>query len=106
MANEGITHAVLELAGKNIRALSVDWGPWDGGMVTPELKKSFAARGLTAIPLDLGAAAFADELERGSDVEVVLEGPRPNEGIVHREFGLARDPWLADHLLPGRRHPA
>jgi hypothetical protein len=46
----------------NAQVLSFNWGPWDGGMVTPELKKMFAARGVYIIPLDTGASILVHEL--------------------------------------------
>ncbi|WP_051779811.1 type I polyketide synthase [Streptomyces sp. NRRL S-241] len=57
------------------RVLSVDWGPWAaqaGGMVTPELERAYARRGIPLIAPDAGTAAFLDELAHGSDVQVVL----------------------------------
>ncbi|WP_052714781.1 SDR family NAD(P)-dependent oxidoreductase [Streptomyces sp. NRRL S-104] len=57
------------------RVLSVDWGPWAaeaGGMVTPELERAYARRGVPLLPPDAGTAAFLDELARGTDVQVVL----------------------------------
>ncbi len=63
----------------NCRVLSVNWGPWDGGMVTPQLKKLFAAEGVGVIGLEEGAAFLADELATapGGPVEIVVLGPRP-----------------------------
>ena len=37
--------------------LALDWGPWDGGMVTPALRAHFQALGAGLIPIDDGAAA-------------------------------------------------
>src|SRR4029450_7335977 len=37
------------------RVASVNWGPWDGGMVTPQLRKLFASEGVGVIPLREGA---------------------------------------------------
>ncbi|MFG2989015.1 SDR family NAD(P)-dependent oxidoreductase [Streptomyces sp. NPDC048257] len=57
------------------RVLSVDWGPWAaeaGGMVTPELERAYARRGIPLIAPEAGTAAFLDELAHGSDVQVVL----------------------------------
>ncbi|MEU7554992.1 SDR family NAD(P)-dependent oxidoreductase [Streptomyces sp. NPDC044571] len=57
------------------RVLSVDWGPWAaeaGGMVTPELERAYARRGIALIDAEAGTAAFLDELAHGSDVQVVL----------------------------------
>lgn len=44
----------------NVRAMS--WGPWDGGMVTPDLRSHFAARGVSLISMEQGVAAFMQEL--------------------------------------------
>ncbi|MGW0899090.1 hypothetical protein ACWD0G_19225 [Streptomyces goshikiensis] len=61
--------------------LSVDWGPWAaeaGGMVTPELEREYARRGVPLIDPGAGTAAFLAELAHGTDVQVVLmaqDGP-------------------------------
>ncbi|HWG45069.1 MAG TPA: polyketide synthase dehydratase domain-containing protein, partial [Gemmataceae bacterium] len=54
--------------------VSVNWGPWDGGMVGPALKKVFAQEGIGLIPLEAGANYLVDELRSSpSDaVEVVV----------------------------------
>ncbi|MFD9295884.1 SDR family NAD(P)-dependent oxidoreductase [Streptomyces goshikiensis] len=63
------------------RVLSVDWGPWAaeaGGMVTPELEREYARRGVPLIEPGAGTAAFLAELAHGTDVQVVLmaqDGP-------------------------------
>nr|MBL0688497.1 SDR family NAD(P)-dependent oxidoreductase [Pseudoalteromonas sp.] len=44
------------------QVLSFNWGPWDGGMVTPELKRMFNERGVYIIPLDAGAKLLVSEL--------------------------------------------
>ncbi|MGW7454304.1 SDR family NAD(P)-dependent oxidoreductase [Streptomyces sp. NPDC054787] len=57
------------------RVLSVDWGPWaaqSGGMVTPELERAYARRGIPLIAPEAGTTAFLDELAHGTDVQVVL----------------------------------
>ena len=46
----------------NAQVLSFNWGPWDGGMVTPELKRMFNDRGVYIIPLDAGAKLLVSEL--------------------------------------------
>ncbi|MFG2875641.1 SDR family NAD(P)-dependent oxidoreductase [Streptomyces sp. NPDC048337] len=57
------------------RVLAVDWGPWAaeaGGMVTPELERAYARRGIPLITPESGTAAFLAELAHGTDVQVVL----------------------------------
>ncbi|GAA3524933.1 type I polyketide synthase [Amycolatopsis ultiminotia] len=52
------------------RALTVHWGPWapdgtHGGMVSPELARSYAGRGIELIDPDEGTAALLRELAWG-----------------------------------------
>ena len=42
-----------------------DWGPWDGGMVTPEVRQSFVDRCVQLIPVEVGAKILVDTLEQG-----------------------------------------
>jgi acyl transferase domain-containing protein len=63
------------------RVVSVNWGPWDGGMVTPQLKKLFASEGVGVIGLDAGARQLVAELAAPATgsatptaVEVVILG--------------------------------
>lgn len=53
---------------------SINWGPWDGGMVNPGLKAHFAAMGVEFIPLAAGAEIFADLMTgvRPTTVECVV----------------------------------
>ena len=63
------------------RVVAVNWGPWDGGMVTPALKKVFEAEGVGLIPLDQGGQFAAGELVAGGTaVEVVALGKPPRGG--------------------------
>ncbi|MGW7491700.1 SDR family NAD(P)-dependent oxidoreductase [Streptomyces sp. NPDC054786] len=57
------------------RVLAVDWGPWaadGGGMVTPELARAYARRGIPLLDPDAAVAALLDELAHGSSAQVVL----------------------------------
>ncbi|HEY1100843.1 MAG TPA: SDR family NAD(P)-dependent oxidoreductase, partial [Myxococcota bacterium] len=76
MANEAMTR-LLTVEKKKRPALiakALHWGPWEGGMVTPELKAQFASRGITVIERDDGSRAFVAELSTAAsdDVEIVL----------------------------------
>ncbi|ARQ70544.1 type I polyketide synthase [Streptomyces marincola] len=74
-ALEGVAAAWAARTGR--RALTVHWGPWapagaHPGMVTPELSRDYARRGVGLIDPDAGARALLDELARGgSDSSVV-----------------------------------
>ncbi len=107
------------------RVVSVNWGPWDGGMVNPALKKVFAQEGIGLIPLEAGANYLVEELRSppGSAVEVVvLAGGaatvRERDGSIdsrqtinqqpplphafERVLERATHPVLESHILDGR----
>jgi NAD(P)-dependent dehydrogenase (short-subunit alcohol dehydrogenase family) len=56
------------------RVVSVDWGPWAGtGMVSAELEREYARRGIGLIDPDDGVACLLRELRSGrDDAQVVL----------------------------------
>jgi acyl transferase domain-containing protein/acyl carrier protein len=57
------------------RVVCVNWGPWEGGMVTPGLRKQFEAEGVGLIPLGDGSAFLVHELAAaGRAVEVLAMG--------------------------------
>jgi NAD(P)-dependent dehydrogenase (short-subunit alcohol dehydrogenase family) len=79
MANAALNQVAREEAlrrGSQCVVRSLNWGPWDGGMVTPELRDLFAARQIAVIDIEAGADAFVRELQYRSsdpaDVDVVL----------------------------------
>jgi acyl transferase domain-containing protein len=96
-------------------AKSLGWGPWQGGMVTPQLRDRFAALGVPMIPLVAGAQMFAAEMAGGQheQVELVLGGePRPeallfdgaNERVLELEIAVARNShaYLEGHAINGQ----
>ncbi|MCC7040982.1 MAG: SDR family NAD(P)-dependent oxidoreductase [Burkholderiales bacterium] len=49
------------------RVLSINWGPWGAtGMMSPELEREYARRGIGLIDPAAGVASFMDELLHGS----------------------------------------
>jgi NAD(P)-dependent dehydrogenase (short-subunit alcohol dehydrogenase family) len=46
------------------RVACINWGPWDGGMVSDELQQLYAAVGVELIPVEEGVAAFLSEIRR------------------------------------------
>nr|WSX24072.1 SDR family NAD(P)-dependent oxidoreductase [Streptomyces tubercidicus] len=75
-ANDALdTLATAWSARTSRRVLAVDWGPWaaeGGGMVTPELERAYARRGIPLLDPDAAAAALLDELAHGTAAQVVL----------------------------------
>ncbi|MET9609715.1 SDR family NAD(P)-dependent oxidoreductase [Streptomyces sp. NPDC006512] len=83
------------------RVLAVDWGPWAaeaGGMVTPELERAYARRGIALIAPDAGVEAFLAELAHGTDPQVVLMADGPQDP------GGTADPAGTDATDPEARH--
>ncbi len=116
MANEvlnKVAHAEAQRRGPDCRVKSLNWGPWDGGMVTPALKAHFEAEGVVLLPRDRGAEMHVDELlyAGSDDVEVVLGGAVSAEGMngSHLSRGVSTDifvdaathPYLDSHRLRG-----
>jgi acyl transferase domain-containing protein/NAD(P)-dependent dehydrogenase (short-subunit alcohol dehydrogenase family)/acyl carrier protein len=110
------------------RVISINWGPWDGGMVCSALKRKFESCGVELIPVDAGAMCMIHEMkgDKDSPVEVVigadilfekeaagikepvLEPPivlNQKESLsvtVQREIDVDRYPILGAHILDGK----
>ncbi len=110
------------------RVISINWGPWDGGMVCAALKRKFVNCGVDLIPLDAGAMCMIHEMkgDKNSPVEVVigadslfekeaagikepvLDSPNvlnQKESLsvtVQREIDVDRYPILGAHILDGK----
>jgi NAD(P)-dependent dehydrogenase (short-subunit alcohol dehydrogenase family) len=108
------------------RIISINWGPWDKdvGMVSSQVQKQFAERGIQLIPQSAGRRMLEEELRLGKkgQVEVVIgNGPwgsasgrfpllenvqlkRTNGGAVEvaRTLDPAYDLYLQDHVLEGK----
>jgi acyl transferase domain-containing protein/NAD(P)-dependent dehydrogenase (short-subunit alcohol dehydrogenase family) len=123
MANEVLNKTAHQYACLNphCKVISIAWGPWDGGMVTPSLKRNFLRHHVGLIPPVLGAAAMIAEMSNrfGSDIEVVIDAPQDGPVIkafdrqpltetstlsvtCKREVDVDRHPVLQSHLLDGR----
>ncbi len=94
------------------RVLAFDWGPWDGGMVTPVLKRLLARRDIEVIPIETGRAIFADAVasDNGETQRVIgnaLARPaRTPDAVlrthrVRRRLTLDANPFLRDHVIGG-----
>ena len=84
MANEvlnKVAHAQARIRNTDCVVKAIGWGPWAGGMVTPELRDAFERKGVPVIPLADGADFFVHELISGpaADVEVLAIAFAPGE---------------------------
>ncbi|GGY14852.1 type I polyketide synthase [Paludibacterium paludis] len=90
---------------------SINWGPWDTGMVNDVLKKAYAERNLAIIPSRTGVEAFVREFTTGSDTQILIGGGRYKVGRkvkalpaltrIVRELLPERNPFLQDHVVHG-----
>jgi acyl transferase domain-containing protein/NADP-dependent 3-hydroxy acid dehydrogenase YdfG len=119
MANEVLNRIAYAEAQRRPETLvrALGWGPWEGGMVGPELRDHFAKLGVPMIPLARGAEMFVDDVSSpivadARQVAVVLGGePRADalrsagsdartlELEIH--VGRASHPYLVGHEIAG-----
>ncbi|MEJ2491129.1 MAG: SDR family NAD(P)-dependent oxidoreductase [Desulfuromonadales bacterium] len=119
IANEVLNKLAQQQAAERprCRVLSLNWGPWDGGMVTPELKTLFAREGVAVIDLKAGADYFVDEIATapGGPVELVILGGRDEAATESQshdniyvtsafelELSIEQYPFLASHVIDGK----
>lgn len=99
----------------NCKVVSVNWGPWDGGMVTPQLRQYFESLNIKIIPVDVGTKMLVAELEApistsatqvvvGSPISApaILNGSDLQTYTIHRTLSLADNPFLGDHVVDGK----
>ncbi len=97
--------------------LALNWGAWDGGMVTPALKRLLTRRGIDLIPPDVGPQILAGQLaaksaEDAQNVQLIVGPPlaipanAPGEELrthrVRRRLTLQANPFLHDHVIGGQ----
>lgn len=112
MANEVLNKLCVQLQtekGERCLVKALNWGPWEGGMVTPELKEHFESRGIGVIGRKEGAEAFVAELvSKGQSVEVVIGNGLHNwtkaqskQDTLSVWVQQATFPILKDHVIKG-----
>jgi hypothetical protein len=104
------------------RVASINWGPWQGGMVTPALEQEFRRLGVGLIPLESGAASLIEELSpaNAGDAEVLIgdgfpAAPTPSAAIAkrsqpidevspafERRLDVESHSFLRSHVIGGR----
>ncbi len=111
MANEVLNKAAQSLSRRlpAARVVAINWGPWEGGMVTPALKKVFASEGVALLPLGGGGRHLLSELAAapGSDVETVVTAAAaqkagPAATAFTRTIDVDSHPFLDSHVIDGK----
>ncbi|NJM71103.1 MAG: SDR family NAD(P)-dependent oxidoreductase [Scytonema sp. RU_4_4] len=94
--------------------VAINWGGWESGMVTPELKKEFARRGIDILPVEVGTQMLVNELHPANHrtAQVVIGSPLvPPPGPlnpelqtyrIRRKLSLEANPFLLDHMIAGK----
>ena len=79
MANEALNKIAQQerIKRSECRVIAFNWGPWDGGMVSPALKRNFEQQQIALIPPEAGAMSMVLEMMGSPDgpVELVIGGP-------------------------------
>jgi acyl transferase domain-containing protein/NAD(P)-dependent dehydrogenase (short-subunit alcohol dehydrogenase family)/acyl carrier protein len=129
MANEVLNKIARRqtVARPEVKTVSINWGPWDGGMVTDSLKQEFARKNIDLIPLEAGASYLVSEiaspdrpaevvfgaplqpvetetLDAPPSIEAVPAEPgnaSPLKVMLHRDIDLNQFPVLSSHQLDG-----
>ncbi|WP_404790306.1 SDR family NAD(P)-dependent oxidoreductase [Altericista sp. CCNU0014] len=115
IANEILNKSAHRLKGQhpNCHVVAINWGPWDSGMVTPELKKIYAEHNVEVIPVAAGTQLLFQELSgHNCDIaQVVIGNPLPcpqrapepelQTYRIRRHLTLADNPFLFDHEIAG-----
>lgn len=113
-SNEMLNHLArgLEKHFPRCRMISYNWGPFDGGMVTPQLARMFKSQGIGLIPPTIGAQLFVEELAYGPHEtnEIIvgagnlelggnsIEDTKPS--IAYKKtVNVDEDIYLKDHCL-------
>jgi len=132
MANEVLNKTAQQeaLARPDCRVVSINWGPWDGGMVCSALKRKFEQSGVELIPMDAGGLCMLYEMQQdqNSALEVVIGAniisaqeekiDKPQLAVSHpppatkpkeklaltlkREIDIDSYPILQAHILDGK----
>ena len=121
IANEVLNKVAQQEARRlpGCRVLSLNWGPWEGGMVDESLRTVFANEGVPLIPLAQGADHLLRELATDeADVERVVLGPAPDDAasiepmqpvvssalplVAEERIDVASCSFLRSHVLDGK----
>ena len=115
MANEILSTAahLFSTNHPNTKVTAINWGAWEGGMVSPELQKMFEQAGVSLVNHPGGAARFVQELNEAyhNQPQVIIGGTLP-AGIsdisgdnktytIQRNLKLEDNVFLNHHVIQG-----
>lgn len=96
----------------NTQVSAINWGAWDSGMVSGELKAQFEAAGITLVNSEGGAAMMVNELNKdyADQPQVIIGGTLPaavshigelETHRIRRKLTLKDNPFLNSHVIQG-----
>jgi len=91
---------------------AINWGAWDSGMVSGELKKQFEAAGVSLVNSEGGAAMMVNEfnIQYNDQPQVIIGGTLPaavshigdlRTHLITRVVKLEDNPFLMHHVIQG-----
>ncbi|HUV15726.1 MAG TPA: SDR family NAD(P)-dependent oxidoreductase [Pelolinea sp.] len=113
VANEILNKSahIIQKSLPNCRVISINWGPWDSGMVSPQLKKVFERRNIPLINSEEGVQTLVNELTgvQRKNPQIVVGSPifaqnetnlsNRNITIIRRRMTLDENPFVKDHHI-------
>ncbi len=94
------------------RVVSINWGPWERGMIDPTLKNYYQQQKIDLIPVELGVKLCRDEFiiaNEHATEQIVVSGPLsiPINPFIQdlsvrksrRILEIADNPFLKDHVI-------
>ncbi|MEA5594306.1 SDR family NAD(P)-dependent oxidoreductase [Rivularia sp. UHCC 0363] len=112
IANETLnkTAYLIKQQYPDCHVVAINWGPWDSGMVSPELKRAFAQRNIETIPVEVGTQMLIEELA-AEDTQIIIGSPLTPSPValdselknyrIRRCLKLTDNPFLQDHVIAG-----
>ncbi len=108
-ANSALSAQIASLKRPGVRALSLEYPPWEGtamvAKIPPLMRAALAEQGVPFIDDHAGTAAFLAALQSGAEGPVLLAHSRPARRAAHRlQIRVERRDhlYLDDHQLAGQ----
>jgi NAD(P)-dependent dehydrogenase (short-subunit alcohol dehydrogenase family) len=112
LANEALNKTALSIQCRSphIHVRSFIWGPWEKGMVNPQLKKLYDQYKIKLIPVEEGNQYFANEFRAENHSPLVIIGSPiqiPKVRIqspvrIFRIISPRTNPFILDHVVGGK----
>ena len=115
IANEILSKAahLFKTNHPNTHVSAINWGAWDSGMVSGELKAQFEAAGVSLVNSDGGSAMLVNEFntDYSEQPQVIIGGTLPaavshigdlQTHRIHRNLKLENNPFLMHHVIQGK----